>query len=370
MTIFRHRTTHASDRRATEAFAFRDLRARLQRVGLRRILVALDVVALLFVAATYLQLGPPELLFHCVFVVLAIDAFVFGRVVTYQRIAASSIAMLGYVLLPIFEHEITPLDLTEWPLMFIIAIVVAWMADRERTAVQRYAGLYRNARERLVTAEEQERKRLSRELHDGIGQTLTAVSLALDGAARSESKLQQSQLRRARKLTASALLEVRSTAERVRPPRLEERGLESALREMAGSCGATVSLQLDHDAAAQLTPVITLEVFRIAQEALHNAVRHADSSEIRLNLAPAANGLLLEIRDDGHGFDPSTVGPHRLGLAGIRERAATIGAQLHISSSAGRGTSISLLIPVVARPAASDLDTAIAAGPIAADHLP
>ena len=370
MTIFRHRTTRTNDRGATEAFAFRDLRARLQRIGLRRILVALDVIALLFVAATYLQLGPPELLFHFVFVVLTIDAFVFGRTVTYQRIAASCIAMLGYVLLPIFEHEIQPLDLTEWPLMFTIAILVAWMADRERTAVQRYAGLYRSARERLVTAEEQERKRLSRELHDGIGQTLTAVSLALDGAARPESKLRLSQLHRARKLTASALLEVRSTAERVRPPRLEERGLESALRAMAGSCGATVSLHLDHDAAAELSPVTTLEVFRIAQEALANAVRHADSSEIRLSLAPASGGLLLEIRDNGHGFDPSSVGPHRLGLAGIRERAATIGASLRISSSAGRGTSVSLLIPVVARPAPSGLDAGVAPGPITADHLP
>jgi signal transduction histidine kinase len=302
-------------------------------------------------------------------VVLTIDAFVFGRTVTYQRIAASCLAMLGYVLLPIFEHEIQPLDLTEWPLMFTIAILVAGMADRERTAVQRYAGLYRSARERLVTAEEQERKRLSRDLHDGIGQTLTAVSLALDGAARSEPRLRQSQLRRARKLTANALLEVRSTAERVRPPRLEERGLESALREMAGSCGATVSLQLDHDAAASLTPVVTLEVFRIAQEALANAVRHADSSEIQLNLAPTADGLLLEIRDDGRGFDPSRVGPHRLGLAGIRERAATIGASLRISSSAGGGTSVSLLVPMAARRSAK-FDPAIAAGPIVADHLP
>ena len=369
MTIFRRRTTHSGDRRATEAFAFRDLRARLQRIGLRRILVGLDAIALLFVAATYLQLGPPELLFHCVFVVLTIDAFVFGRTVTYQRIAASSIAMLGYVLLPIFEREVPPLDLTEWPLMFTIAILVAWMADRERTAVQRYAGLYRSARERLVTAEEQERKRLSRDLHDGIGQTLTAVSLAIDGAIGSEPKLRRSQLRRARRLTASALIEVRSTAERVRPPRLEERGLESALREMAGSCGATVSLHLDPAAATGMTPVTTLEVFRIAQEALANAVRHAGSSVIQLSLAHGANGLLLEIRDDGRGFDPSTVGPHRLGLAGMRERAATIGAPMRITSTPGRGTRVSLLIPRPTHlPASASPPSVAAPGGVAVDQ--
>ncbi len=379
MTILRRRTTHAGDRRATEAFAFRDLRAQLQRIGLGRILIALDAIAVLLVAATFFQLGPPELLFHGVFVVLTIDAFVFGRTVTYQRIAASSIAMLGYVLLPIFQREIEPLDLTEWPLMFAIAILVAWMADRERTAVRHYARLYRSARERLVTTEEQERKRLSRDLHDGIGQTLTALSLAIDGASGSEPKLQRSHLRRARKLSEIALTEVRSTAERVRPPRLEERGLESALREMAGNCGAMINLNLDHDAAVDMTPATMLEVFRITQEALANAVRHAEASQIQLIMAPAANGVLLEIRDDGRGFERSNVGPRRLGLANMRERAATMGAPLNISSAPGRGTNVSLLIPRptqglrshAARPmvtGGSDVGGSVAGNSAAADH--
>ena len=346
MTIHRPRTSHPSDRRATEAYAFRDLRARLQRIGLGRILVGLDLVAIAFVAAAYFQLGPPELMFHVVFVVLTIDAFVFGRTVTYQRIGAASLAMLGYVLLPMVEREIEPLDLTEWPLMFTIAIVVAWMADRERSAVRRYAGLYRSSRERLVTAAEQERKRLSRDLHDGIGQTLTALSLALDGAAGTDEKLRASQLRRARRLTESAIVEVRSTAERVRPPRLEERGLESALRELARSSGARMHLAVD--AAAGLSRTETLEVFRIAQEALANAVRHASAREIQVRFEATRDGVLLQIADDGRGFRPSMVKPRCLGLAGMRERAATIGAQLKLWSAPGRGTQVSLLVPVAA----------------------
>lgn len=291
----------------------------------------------------------------------------FGRAVTYQRIAASSIAMLGYVLLPIFERDIEPLDLTEWPLMFTIAILVAWMADRERSAVHRYARLYRNARERLVTAEEQERKRLSRDLHDGIGQTLTAMALALDGAAGSEPRHRRS-LRRARKLTELALVEVRSAAERVRPPRLEARGLESALREMALNCGASVSLELVPGLAADMPPDTMLEVFRIAQEALANAVRHAESSEIHIGLTPAGGGLLLEIRDNGRGFERSSVNPRRLGLAGMRERAATIGAPLNITGAAGRGTRVALLIPQTRR-AGREVDGSVAAGvAIAPDH--
>jgi signal transduction histidine kinase len=349
MTIRRPWTNQPSDRRATEAFAFRDLRARLQRVGLHRILVVLDLVAIAFVAAAYFQLGPPELMFHVVFVVLTIDAFVFGRSVTYQRIGAASVAMLGYFLLPIVEQEIQPLDLTEWPLMFTIAIVVAWMADRERTAVQRYARLYRSSRERLVTAAEQERKRLSRDLHDGIGQTLTALSLALDGAASSNDKLRATQLRRARRLAEDAIVEVRSTAERVRPPRLEERGLDSALRELARSCGATA--QLTTDASAGLSPAVSVEVFRVAQEALANAVRHATASQIGLRVDLTRDGVLLEVSDNGRGFRPSSVEPRCLGLAGMRERAATIGGQLKVWSVAGRGTTVSLLVPVAPRPA-------------------
>ena len=359
MTIRRPRTSHPSDRRATEAFAFRDLRTRLQRIGLHRILVVLDLVAIAFVAAAYFQLGPPELLFHVVFVVLTIDAFVFGRTVTYQRIGAASVAMLGYFLLPIFEREIEPLDLTEWPLMFTIAIVVAWMADRERTAVERYARLYRGARERLVTAAEQERKRLSRDLHDGIGQTLTALSLALDGAASPDEKLRAGQLRRARRLAESAIVEVRSTAERVRPPRLEERGLDSALRELARSCGATARLAAD--AGAGLSMPVAVEVFRVAQEALANAVRHATASAIEMRVDATPDGLLLEVSDDGRGFRPSAVKPRCLGLAGMRERAATIGGQLKVWSAPGRGTTVSLLVPVApARAAATPV--AVAAG--------
>jgi signal transduction histidine kinase len=346
MTILHRVTTHPGDRRATEAFAFRDLRARLQRIGLGRILVALDTVALLLVGATYLQLGPPELLFHGVFVVLTIDAFVFGRGVTYWRIAACSVVMLGYVLLPMLEREIEPLDLTEWPLMFAIAILVAMMADRERGAAQRYAGLYRNARERLVTAEEQERTRLSRDLHDGLGQTLTALSLALDGAGSSDERVQRGLLRRARRLTDVALADVRATAERIRPPRLQERGLESALREMAATCGSRVELDLDRRAAQGLPIDTVVEVFRIGQEALTNAVRHAGGGRIRMRLVGVGGGLLLEVHDDGHGFDPASVGPRRLGLAGMRERAATIGATLTVRTAAERGTHVSLLVPV------------------------
>ena len=340
--------TAAGDGHAEQAFALRDLRTRLLQFGPQRMLLVLDLVALSLVAATYLQIGPPELLFHGVFVVLTIDAFVYGRRVCFTRIVAASIALLGYVALPSFEAGIEPLDLTEWPLMFTIAILVAWMADRERTAVRRYAGLYREARDRLVTAEEEERRRLSRDLHDGIGQTLTALTLALDAASSSApgQRPRQDHIVRARSLATSALEEVRSVAERVRPPRLESRGLGSALHEMALACGVPVALEIDPVVANELAPAHVLEVYRIAQEALGNGVRHAHATEITVRIRRAPHGLRLEIRDDGIGFDPRRVDPRSLGLTGMRERAALLGGQLRISTRPGSGTRVVLLVPV------------------------
>ena len=333
--------THA-DPNAEAAFALGDLRARLECIGQQRLLIALDVTALALVVATYLQLGPPELLFHGVFVVLTIDAFLFGRRVTFQRIVASSIALIGYVFLPSVDARVAPLDLTEWPLMFAIAIVVAWMADRERTAVRRYAGLYRSARDALVTAQEQERLRLSRDLHDGVGQTLTALTLSLDAAGDPEPG---SPLERARTLATTALDEARTVAERVRPPRLEERGLASALREMAVACGVPVAIEIDSWAATDLPATHVIEIYRIVQEALGNVVRHAHADETTLTLDRAGRNLRVVIADDGIGFDPRRE-TRGLGLVGMRERTALMGGRLRIASSIGGGTRVELRVPL------------------------
>jgi signal transduction histidine kinase len=339
-------STAARDRGAVEAFALRDLRTRLLHIGPTRLLVLLDLAALALVVATYLQLGPPELLFHGVFVVLTIDAFLYGRRVCLTRIAATTIALLGYAALPALGVAVDVLDLTEWPLMFAIAILVAWMADRERTAVRRYARLYRSARDRLVTAQEEERRRLSRDLHDGIGQTLTALTLALDASAAAQPDDEPPTLARARRLATDALAEVRSAAERVRPPRLEARGLTSALHEMARAAGSSVAIEVDPVASKALPPAHVLEVYRIAQEALGNAMRHAHAANIVITVDRVHDRLRLRIVDDGGGFDPRQTDRRRLGLTGMRERAVLMGARLRVISSPGNGTAVTLLVPL------------------------
>jgi len=271
------------------------------------------------------------------------------------------------VALPSFEAGVEPIDLTEWPLMFTIAILVAWMADRERTAVRRYARLYRRARDRLVDAQEEERRRLSRDLHDGIGQTLTALAMALDASATADSPTRQPHLAHARALASSALDETRTIAERVRPPRLEARGLASALHEMALGCGIPVDLAIDPSATSGLSPAHIVEVYRIAQEAVNNAVHHSGAREITMRVEAVRGGVRLVIGDDGVGFDASAVDGRGLGLTGMRERALLMDGRLRVTTRPGVGTRVALVVPV--RPGESAAAAAHAsAGEPAAPH--
>ncbi len=317
------------------------------QVGSRRRLLALDVAATLVIVATYAQLAPPELLFHVVFVILTAEAFLYGRRVCFERIAAVSVALLVYASLPTLGAGVDQLELTEWPLMFTIAVLVAWMADREKSVGRRYASLYQATRDRLVRAEEEERGRLARDLHDGIGQTLTALTLTLDAAtAAGDDATRDGDLTRARALALEAIDETRNVSERIHPARLTERGLASTIRAMASAPGGRIEVVIGPDADIRLwSQEAELETYRIAQEAVRNAIDHAAANHIRVALDREPDGLRLEILDDGRGFDPATVDPHRLGLVGMRERAAAIGAAFRIVSEPGRGTLVRLTLP-------------------------
>ena len=320
---------------------------RLGRTGRQRLLIVLDLAAILVIAATFAQLGPPEFLFHVVFVILTAEAFVFGRRICLQRIAAVSVALVAYASMPSLGVPEEPLELTEWPLMFTIAIVVAWMADREQSVGLRYAGLYRETRDRLVRAQEEERGRIARDLHDGIGQTLTALRLTLDAVASADDPAESSSdLDRARGLARVAIEDTRQIAENIRPPRLAERGLASALLAMASTSGAQIDVTVEPGADVRFDrPDAELEIYRIAEEAVRNAVRHARASKVEVSFARLAAGLRLEVIDDGIGFEPYAVHPRRLGIVGMRERAEAIGASLEVVSARDRGTCVRLTIP-------------------------
>ena len=204
-----------------------------------RLQLLLDGAFIALALATFAQVWDPDILFHGIWVVLTLEAFLFGLRVSAVRIALAMVLLVAYFALGASTGPSDPgfaeLDLAEWPLMVVIAVVVAVMADRVASTGRRYAELYRRASDRLLTAQEDERKRLGRDLHDGVGQTLTAIVLTLDAAESTlwagelaPSAMARSGIGRAQELAAIALDETRDVAYRLRPARFVETGLVAA----------------------------------------------------------------------------------------------------------------------------------------------
>lgn len=295
------------------------------------------------------NLLPADVMFHVVFVLLTVQAFLFGLRATLLRIGIVSIPLLVYANARVFGLSEPEFDLAEWPLMFVIAVLVAWMADRVDTTAKRYASLFRQASERLLTVEEDERRRIALELHDGVGQVLTAMTLTLDAAGgRTGARATEQRVTSARRMAASALAEVRHLAHRMRPSRLEERGLAAAIRDLAGQSGFPVRVHVDPqlDPMPPLEPTTTVGVYRIVQEALANAARHSGAPVARVSLGLHDRTLVAVVSDEGRGFDPRAAVDPGIGIAGMYERAELLGGTLSIFSEEGRGTTITLVVPL------------------------
>jgi PAS domain S-box-containing protein len=207
---------------------------------------------------------------------------------------------------------------------------------------------------RLQQVEDEERQRLARDLHDSVGQLLSAagINLALlrqQIPAGSPSTLLE-RLDATATLLEDAVRELRVVITDLRPPLLDRFGLAAALRShaeaVAGQTGLPVEVEGD---SGFLPPPVALALYRITQEALHNAVRHARPTRVRISLEDRPSGVHLTVSDDGQGFDPGQPDPTGWGLAITRERADGIGASLDLDSSPGDGTRLRVSWP---RPAA------------------
>ena len=311
---------------------------------------AVDVASIATIILTFATtILPADVMFHVVFVLLTVQAFLFGLRATLLRIGIVSIPLLVYANAHLFGLSEPKFDLAEWPLMFVIAVLVAWMADRVDTTAKRYASLFRQASERLLTVEEDERRRIALELHDGVGQVLAAMTLTLDAASGPLGpKATAQRVGSARRMAETALAEVRHLSHRMRPARLEERGLTAAIRDLAGQSGFPVRVHLYPNATSQLPlePNVTVGVYRIVQEALANAARHSGAAVAHVWVSWLEGHLEVVVADEGRGFDPGATVDPGIGLAGMYERAELLGGRLSIQSAAGRGTRISLDLPI------------------------
>ena len=202
---------------------------------------------------------------------------------------------------------------------------------------------------RALAAQEDERRRVAAELHDEIGQQLTALVLLLDRLARSAPEALRPELEEATAAAKLALEDVRTLAHRLRPEVLDELGLVPALRNLCDRIGNNTGLVV-HRSLPPSLPGLSAEaelvIYRVAQESLTNVVRHAEASAAQVDLEPADGGLRLRICDDGVGLPDSAVGREAGGIRGLRERALTIDARLRVQPARSGGTEVLLWVPV------------------------
>ena len=197
---------------------------------------------------------------------------------------------------------------------------------------------------RALQAQESERQRIGRELHDEVGQSLTVVLLELKRAVDHAPPDLADQLRSVQETTRDSLEEVRRIASRLRPGLLEDLGLLSALSALANDFAAHSRIDVRRGFASGL-PALSREaelvVYRVTQEALTNVARHARASTVELSLTRQGDGVALRVADDGLGLH----GPPAAGIQGMRERAMLVGARLTIGVRVGGGTEVRLVVP-------------------------
>jgi PAS domain S-box-containing protein len=214
--------------------------------------------------------------------------------------------------------------------------------------------------DRLVDVQEQQRRRLALNLHNQLGQQLTALRLALDALRNAplDSAEAQHRFEFIDEIVTQLDTDVDLLAWELRPPALDEVGLDAALREFlrqwAQNKGLTVDLHVAIGDGVRLPPDVESHLYRIVQEALNNVAKHAKAKHASVMLERRADEVTLIVEDDGRGFDVESTRRKRhggIGLAGMQERAASVGGELQLESSAGNGTTLFVRLPI--RPAAA-----------------
>ncbi|MGA8154034.1 MAG: histidine kinase [Terriglobales bacterium] len=236
-----------------------------------------------------------------------------------------------------------------------LGMVITDLSEQKRkqaAEIKQKEEMHRLLLEHTLSAQEEERRRIARELHDEAGQLLTALLVglrALEDARKLADVRAQGQ--RLREITAQAIDEVGRLARGLHPTVLDDHGLGVALSryvtEYTKTHNITVDLTLSELDSSSLPPVVQIALYRILQEALTNVARHSGAKAVNIRFARSATALEVAVIDDGCGFDAKAVAvsSHRLGIQSMRERAAMLGGTLSFASQR-KGTKILLQVPL------------------------
>ena len=220
-------------------------------------------------------------------------------------------------------------------------LVASYNAMLERLETERSTS---NAK--ALAAQEAERHRIAQELHDEVGQSLTVVLLGLKGLERQVPEEVRPELAAVRESARTGIDDVRRVARQLRPGVLEDLGLHAALASLAtdvGALGRTTVRRTISRGLPELPQDRELVIYRVAQEALTNVVRHAHAATAELSLCKVGDMVVLTVSDDGRGSAALVAGA---GISGMRERALLVGADLSVTSAPGRGTTVRLEVPL------------------------
>jgi signal transduction histidine kinase len=248
--------------------------------------------------------------------------------------------------------------------IFVVRFLRSWEVEIQRKLAELQASRLEEAERReihrgellrqVVAAQEAERTRIARELHDATGQALTAIGLGLRGVTGilyQDLEKAARNLREMQSLVARSLTELQQVIADLRPSHLDDLGLPAALRWYAGEVQARGGVSVDVEVRGEHRPMAgetVTALFRVAQEALANVLKHAGASRARVDLVYDPAFVELSVEDDGRGFDAQAAETGRVetwGLAGMRERASLVGGELTVDSAPGEGTRIRIRLP-------------------------
>jgi two-component system sensor histidine kinase UhpB len=262
-----------------------------------------------------------------------------------------------------------PADLNDQdPDIARLTIALNTMLDRltaHTSTIEAHREQLRALSAQVVTAQEEERKRIARELHDETSQSLASLIIALErieAVVPDELAEARRRLAATRELAQDTLAGLRALVVDLRPTVLDDLGLVSAIRWYAASRLEREGIDVSFEAGevSRLPPRVETALFRIAQEAVNNIVKHADATQVTIRLSvdsaqSGGSGATFSIADDGRGFDPERLGQkdddgsRALGLFGMQERVAALGGRVLIESTPGKGAALTVQIPLDSR---------------------